>query len=191
MGPLNLCRSLCVKLFDNHFYSSLFCNHILLDIYLKNGLESLYQTNIYMLARIASKQHSLSFSLLPILSSITVFLSLKRAWGKREKREWFPGNPHRQKEPLSGWNYWREPRWCPWPEYRGKELCRWRSDGRWLRREERGRNIWFYFLFNSFCCFAFSFTAQCHALWLWGNYWTLWILGTKYWCLPTFKLFFF
>lgn len=138
-----------------------------------------------MLESFQNNAPSLSPSHLEFYHVLPVF----KTYLRKEKHEWFPGNPHRKEEPFSGWNYWRELKWGPWTEYRRTV---------WMKVSSKVTQMWserkeylVLFFYNSFCCLAFSFVAQCHVLWLRGNYWTLWIFRTKCWYLPTFKLFFY
>ena len=85
--------------------------------------------------------------LLPILSSITFFLSLKHIWGKRNMND-SQGIPtgrrnHSQAEII-------EENWSEAHEQNTGELCEWRSAQRWLKCGVRGRNIWFYFSITLF-----------------------------------------
>lgn len=73
-----------------------------------------------------------------------------------------------------------------WPEPRRTEV-RWKVAG----KEKWAKECLRLLLFNSFCCVGFSFMPQCHAWWLWCNYWTVWIWRTKNAFWPKFKLFFF
>lgn len=153
--------------------------------------DGLYHTSIHML-ELSQKSHSLSFSLLPILSSLTFSLSLKCASENREKQEQHRGGPHRRRSRSQTEMIEENPSGVPdWNS--GGSVFAERSEGRRLRGGNLERREYqVLFIFNYFCCFDLDFIPQCPTLWLrWNDSTSLWILGRRGWCLPKFRLFFF
>ena len=134
-----------------------------------------------MLESFQNNAPSLSPSHLEFYHILPVF----KTYLRKEKHEWFPGNPHRKEE------FQAEIIEENWSEAHEQNT----GGTVWMKVSSKVTQMWserkdylVLFFYNSFCC---SFMAQCHVLWLRGNYWTLWIFRTKCWYLPTFKLFFY